>query len=106
MMKARICMIMMFAATMTAAASAADREPNVEIAAQWWPELRHVVTPVGWRDHLHRFHVVYDGTLLARPPRKPTRFEGEKDPESEGVQLTFIPTGDTSVPKPLSLIHI
>ena len=80
-MKARILiMAMTFAAAaagLTGTASAAE-EPNIEIATQWWPELRHVVTPVGWRDHLHRYHIVYDGTILARPPRKPTRFEAEK----------------------------
>ena len=87
------------AAVGTTHSIAAEPEPSAQIATQWWPELRHVVTPVGWRDHLHRFHIVYDGTILARPPRKPTRFQGEKDPESEGVQLSFIPSSDATVPK-------
>ncbi len=86
------------AATILATAAPAS-EPNVQIASEWWPQMRHVITPVGWRDHLHRFNIIYDGTIIARPPGKPTRFEGEKDPQLEGVQLTLLPSAD-GVPPP------
>ena len=46
-------------------------EPNVVVATKWWPELTNVVTPVAWRDHPHRFIIMYDGTLIALPfPQK------------------------------------
>jgi hypothetical protein len=83
-----------------AALEPAAREPNVKLASQWWTELSNVVTPVGWRDHLHRFNIVYDGTILARPPGKPGRFEGEADPIAEGVQLTFSPSADGAITPP------
>jgi len=73
-------------------------EPNVEIAKTWWPELTNVITPVGWRDHFHRFNIVYEGSIIARPPQKPPQGNDDSDPLA-GVQLAFSPSseGDVSV---------
>lgn len=46
-------------------------EPNLEIASSWWTELPNKTTPVGWKDHLHKFIVRFDGTLIAVPVRAP-----------------------------------
>jgi len=42
-------------------------EPNVESAKHWWLPQRNVWTPVGWKGHLFRFNVVYNGTLICDP---------------------------------------
>src|SRR5829696_4907130 len=82
------------------ASAPAPAEPNVALASQWWTELTNVVTPVAWRDHPHRFAVVYDGTIIALPqPHKLLRNEWDKGVPLEGVQLTFRPSAD-GVPPP------
>jgi hypothetical protein len=88
--------LIMAATLMTATAAA--QEPDYQTACRWWTDLPNVITPVGWRDHLHRFNVLYDGTILPRPPKKPPRFDGEDDPVSQGVQLTFISSPEGVVP--------
>jgi len=42
-------------------------EPDAAVAAGWWPPQRNVWTPIGWKDHLFRFNVLYDGTVIASP---------------------------------------
>jgi hypothetical protein len=42
-------------------------EPNMEIASGWWRELPDKFTTVGWKDHLFRFAVLHNGTILAEP---------------------------------------
>jgi hypothetical protein len=42
-------------------------EPNIKEALDWWPAPRNVWTPLGWKSHLFRFQVVYNGTLLCTP---------------------------------------
>ncbi|MDR1718839.1 MAG: hypothetical protein LBR67_01785 [Dysgonamonadaceae bacterium] len=44
-----------------------DNEPNVELAKLWWPDQRHVWTPIGWKDHYFRFNVLYNGAIMAEP---------------------------------------
>jgi len=39
-------------------------EPNLEIARQWWPEMPKKWTIVGWPEHLIRFNVLYDGSIV------------------------------------------
>ena len=72
------------------AEQAALPEPNVEIATQWWPELTNVYTPIGWKNHLFRFNVLFDGTLLAwpDPPGGINELARWKD---MGVQLLMTP---------------
>jgi hypothetical protein len=61
--------------------------------------MPNVWTPLGWKNHLFRFNVLYTGDILAEPdPRSPF---GKKDTQPYaglGVQLSFFPTGDGSVP--------
>ena len=42
-------------------------EPTFETACQWWPNTANMVTPLGWKDHLFRFNVLWNGTILADP---------------------------------------
>ena len=50
-----------------AVAEPALPEPNVEIASQWWPQLENVYSPIGWKNHLFRFNVFYNGMIMAKP---------------------------------------
>lgn len=43
---------------------AAD-EPNLQQAIGWWPDLNSIWTPVGWKNHLFRFNVMWDGAQCA-----------------------------------------
>jgi len=65
-------------------------EPNMKIAAQWWPEIENVWTPIGWKDHPLRFNVLYNGILVGEPVRQ--RSWGQ------GIQLTFIPSASGVLP--------
>lgn len=76
-------------------------EPNVEIARTWWAPQRDVWTPIGWKNHLFRFNVLYNGTLMFEPfdQRKPhTARYRDLD-----FQLTFTPSAD-GTPPPLPKI--
>src|SRR5512138_1982448 len=59
-------------------------EPNLELASQWWPELPNKWTTVGWRDHLYRFNVLFNGSLMNFPARQ--NRAGSNEP---GAQFTF-----------------
>jgi hypothetical protein len=84
---------------LTTAPSMAGEEPNVKVASAWWPELTNVATPVAWRDHPHRFSVVYDGTLLALPhPQTMAEHDYAHGTQLEGTQLSFYPSADGVVP--------
>lgn len=50
---------------------AGDTEPDVQTAARWWPPLTNVYTPVGWKNHLFRFNVYYNGVIMANPCPEP-----------------------------------
>jgi hypothetical protein len=75
-------------------------EPNAELAATWWPPQRHVWTPVGWKDHLFRFNVLYNGTVLCYPN---PGFMGIKPYMQQWVgqnlQIDFIPSGKDALPE-------
>ncbi len=45
----------------------AGSEPDVRTALTWWPPQRQVWTPVGWKGHLFRFDVFYNGTTVCQP---------------------------------------
>lgn len=47
--------------------SASTPEPNVDVARTWWSPQRQVWTPVGWKGHLFRFDVFYNGTTICQP---------------------------------------
>ena len=73
-------------------------EPNAAIATTWWPPQRNVWTPIGWKDHLFRFNVVYNGTVVAQPHvRKSKRHTAVY--AGQGVQLTITPSADGKLPE-------
>lgn len=41
--------------------------PDADAALTWWPPQRQVWTPVGWKGHLFRFDVFYNGTTVCQP---------------------------------------
>ncbi len=71
----------------------APPEPSAELAATWWPPQRNVWTPIGWPNHLFRFNVVYDGTVVAQPHVFKSRATTLKW-DGQGVQLSFAPSLD------------
>ncbi|WP_419993490.1 hypothetical protein [Streptomyces boninensis] len=83
------------------------REPDIELARLWWPQPRGVWTPVGWRDHIHKFSVLYTGSLFCEPgvalngPR-----ESVKPYLGQGFQLTTRPWPEPGVyPWPEPELH-
>jgi hypothetical protein len=69
------------------AVGGASEEPNMETAFQWWTELPEKYTPIGWKDHMFRFNVLYDGTLIADP------FSNQRTEQwrGQGLQLSVAP---------------
>jgi hypothetical protein len=82
--------IILWTTTTLAARDAAPSEPNAEAASAWWPEMENTWVPIGWKDHLLRFNVLYNGTVIGQPVRYPTR--------GQGLQLTFLPSRDGEPP--------
>src|SRR5689334_14990851 len=60
------------------------QEPNYALASGWWTDLWNIWTPVGWKDHLYRFNVLWNGTILAKPDMN--RRSG-----GQGLQLSLTP---------------
>lgn len=74
-------------------------EPTAELAALWWPPLKNVWTPIGWKNHLFRFNVVYNGTIVAKPDTD--RFDRKlytKKYSGQGVTLTITPSVKGGLP--------
>ena len=76
-------------------------EPNMETAFTWWSELPDIWTPVGWKDHLFRFNVEFNGAIVALPDLN----SRTRDWKDQGVQLGIYPTADMRVPHNISLWH-
>ena len=68
--------------------TAASNEPNFASACEWWPDLPDIWTPIGWKDHLFRFNVLWDGTILACPDlnRRTEAWMGQ------GAEFQVVPT--------------
>jgi len=64
-------------------------EPDAGAASLWWPAQRNVWTPLGWPDHLFRFNLIYNGTLVADP--SPAGRELTRPWAGQGCELTFYP---------------
>lgn len=62
-------------------------EPTFDGASQWWPEMPNKWAPVGWKNHLLRFNVLWSGAILAKPNlnRRTSQYDGQ------GAQFTFAP---------------
>jgi hypothetical protein len=62
-------------------------EPDFQTAAGWWSDLPNIYTTLGWKDHLFRFNVLWNGTLLALPSlnRRTEAWAGQE------AQIAFAP---------------
>lgn len=72
-------------------------EPNIEEALGWWPAPRNVWTPLGWKSHLFRFQVAYNGTLLCTPAGWMDKPHVHKY-LGKNFQLDFHPSLDGTLP--------
>ena len=70
------------------------KEPNLQQALGWWSELPAKWTPFGWRDHLFRFNVLFNGMISAVPDLNP-RCDAWK---GQGVQLGVYPSSKPEYP--------
>jgi len=63
-------------------------EPTFAKACRWWPDLPYSWTPIGWKDHLFRYNILWNGTILAQPflNRRSEQWDGQ------GIQLTPTPS--------------
>ncbi|MHB9130241.1 MAG: hypothetical protein ACYDBB_04005 [Armatimonadota bacterium] len=63
-------------------------EPDYRTACTWWSDLPDIWTPIGWKDHLFRFNVLWNGTIIAQPDlnKRTAAWKGQ------GVQIACIPT--------------
>ena len=43
------------------------QEPTYGQATQWWTELPKKWTPLGWKNHLFRYNVLFNGALVGEP---------------------------------------
>jgi hypothetical protein len=59
--------------------SGVGHEPTYRIACQWWTELPKKWTPVGWRNHLFRYNVLFNGAVVAEPQmnRRTAKWAGQ-----------------------------
>jgi hypothetical protein len=81
-------------------------EPDVKTAMSWWQPPQNVWTPIGWKDHLFRFQVVYNGHLLCTPAGRIDKphiqkykgrdFQFNAYPSPDG-KLPALPKEDTKV---------
>ena len=63
------------------------RLPDFETACAWWEDLPNIWTPVGWINHLYKFNVFWNGSILAEPKIN-RRAAALKE---QGVQVAFAP---------------
>lgn len=74
-------------------------EPSIDSAKLWWGPQRGVWTPIGWKDHLFRFNLLYNGTILAEPsPSQMPALDATKPYAGNDFQLTFHATAETGSP--------
>ena len=60
-------------------AGRAAAEPDYRLATAWWGELPRKWTPVGWKNHLFRYNVLFNGAIAAQPDlnRRTTPWAGQ-----------------------------
>ena len=68
--------------------SSIANEPNYQTACQWWSDLPNIWTPIGWKNHLFRFNVLWNGVLVAKPDLN--RRTGQW--QDQGIQVAVWPT--------------
>ena len=62
-------------------------EPDYQTACPWWADLPNIWTPIGWKDHLCRFNILWNGTILAKPDMN----RRTKHLAGQGLQLAITP---------------
>lgn len=64
-------------------------EPDITAALKCWDELSNKWTPIGWKEHIFRFDVLFNGTIHGQPwiKRRGQRWQGL------GIQLSFADRG-------------
>ena len=72
-------------------------EPNVQTALRWWTPQQNVWTPIGWKEHLFRFQVVYNGHLLVTPAGRLLKPHTKKY-LGKDFQLSAYPSPDGALP--------
>lgn len=70
------------------------REPDMSTALGWWCELPAKWTPVGWKNHLFRYNVLYNGMISAVPNLNPRA----KSCEGFGMQVGVYPIDKPDFP--------
>src|SRR5687768_14185865 len=83
--------------TLSAAAPQQAEEPNVVTALRWWTPQQNVWTPIGWKEHLFRFQVVYNGHLLVTPAGRLVKPHTKKY-LGKDFQLSAYPSPDGALP--------
>lgn len=85
-------------------------EPNIETAKTWWPEMPKKWTMLGWKAHITRFNVLYDGTLVSlfsfhKGPQNPVDI---RPPIPEPwAQFAFVPASTPeAVPSFAGAVHM
>lgn len=77
-------------------------EADFKTACGWWPEYPNKWTPVGWRDHMHCFNVMWNGSILALPGVTGTprwkQWGGEP-----AMHINIMPGGDVQPPNEWSV---
>jgi len=64
-----------------------EKLPDFTTACEWWNDLPNIWTPIGWKDHLYKFNILWNGTILAEPKtNRRAAAIGE-----QGVQVLFAP---------------
>src|SRR5688500_16444729 len=101
---ARVAVFVVIALLATAPARAlagqhphGGHEPDVKSALQWWTPQQNVWTPIGWKEHLHRFQVVYNGHLLVTPAGKLLKPHTKKY-VGRDFQVNAYPSPDGALP--------
>lgn len=78
-------------------AAAGRREFTAEIVNDLWPPQRQVWTPIGWKDHLFRFNVFYNGLIACEPGAVVAGKDNVRPYTGLGTQLEFMPPNDFGV---------
>src|SRR5687767_11189245 len=92
-----LLVIALLASPARALADEHAREPDVKSALQWWTSQQNVWTPIGWKDHLFRFQVVYNGHLLCTPAGKLVKPHTRKY-QGRDFQFSAYPSPDGALP--------
>lgn len=71
-----------------------EREANIRTALSWWSEIPDKWTPVGWKDHMFRFNIEWNGAIIALPNPNARTDEWA----GLGVQIAVMPAEGVKYP--------